>query len=143
MRSSGTIPKSLLSDAIESLIAAMYLDGGSEVAFRFVERHFFPEIEATVSGAHEENYKSLLQQHSQRIHGIPPSYHLISEKGPDHSKKFQVAAEVNRVKYEPAWGNNKKQAEQRAAQNALRSINKAKQNAANGSEEKKEDTAKP
>jgi ribonuclease-3 len=117
-----TIPSSLLSDVFESLVAAIYLDGGTEVVRDFIERIVGPEIDLAVSGESGGNYKSLLQQRIQRLHGITPSYEVLEEQGPDHSKYFKVAAEVCGERYPPAWGRNKKQAEQRAAHNALSQI---------------------
>ena len=65
------------------------------------------------------NYKSMLQEKGQRDFGMTPQYDLIDEKGPDHSKCFKVAARIGGTSYRPAWGRNKKEAEQRAAMNAL------------------------
>ncbi|MCG8585618.1 MAG: ribonuclease III, partial [Pirellulales bacterium] len=119
MTTAPTLPSSLLSDVLESLIAALYLDGGSQIATEFIERHVGPEIELAAHGDLYDNYKSTLQQLVQREHGTTPTYSLIDEKGPDHSKAFQVAAEIDGSRFPPAWGRNKKEAEQRAAQNAL------------------------
>ena len=77
-----------------------------------------PEIDAALEGL-GGNYKSELQQLSQRQFGGTPVYHLIDEQGPDHSKCFRIAAQVSGQRYSPAWGRNKKEAEQRAACNAL------------------------
>jgi ribonuclease-3 len=60
-----------------------------------------------------------LQQLAQRDFGTTPTYQLLDEKGPDHSKCFKVAAYVSGRTFHPAWGRNKKEAEQRAAWNAL------------------------
>ena len=60
-----------------------------------------------------------LQQLAQREHGTTPTYQLLDEKGPDHSKCFKVAAQIGGNRYQAAWGRNKKEAEQRAARNAL------------------------
>lgn len=114
-----TVPSSLLSDVFESLIAAIYLDGGEAAARRFVEEHMSTQIDMAVAGETGGNYKSLLQQMAQRQHGAPPVYHLLGEKGPDHSKHFKIAAQVAGTQFTPAWGRNKKDAEQRAACNAL------------------------
>jgi len=117
-----SVPRSLLADVFESLVAAIYLDGGHEAARRFIAEHVQPEVELAVEGALGSNYKSLLQQLSQREHGTTPVYHLLDEKGPDHSKCFKVAAQVGSRCHQPAWGRNKKEAEQRAARNALSEI---------------------
>jgi ribonuclease III len=113
------IPLSLLADAFESLIAALYLDGGHNAAHDFIVQRIAPEIEQAAQGDNAMNYKSTLQQYAQREHGVTPNYLLLDEKGPDHSKCFQIAATVGKTRYQPAWGRNKKEAEQRAAQNAL------------------------
>jgi ribonuclease-3 len=113
------VPASLLADVFESLVAAIYLDGGLEAARQFVLRYVGPEIEQVAEGAHGGNYKSLLQQLAQREFGATPQYHLLDEKGPDHSKCFKIAAVIGRDRYAAAWGRNKKEAEQKAAMNAI------------------------
>lgn len=114
-----TVPPSLLADVFESLVAAIYLDGGAEAAKTFIVTFAGPEIELAADGESSYNYKSLLQQMAQREHGTTPTYQLLDEKGPDHSKCFKIAAQVGNARYQPAWGRNKKEAEQRAARNAL------------------------
>jgi ribonuclease-3 len=113
------IPVSVLSDLFESIVAAIYLDGGIEPARRFVSRWMDPEIAQVSSGAQGANHKSLLQQLSQRDFGVTPTYEVMEESGPDHSKSFHVSAFIGERRYTPAWGRNKKEAEQRAASNAL------------------------
>jgi ribonuclease-3 len=112
-------PPSVLADVFESLIGAIFLDGGMGAARRFVITHLGPEIEAAVEGQGGINYKSNLQQVAQRDFGETPTYLLLDEKGPDHSKCFKMSALIGRHRYAPAWGRNKKEAEQRAALNAL------------------------
>jgi ribonuclease-3 len=114
-----SVPSSLLADVFESLLAAIYLDGGDAAARQFIGATMGPEIELAAEGETGSNYKSLLQQLAQREHGTTPTYQLLDEKGPDHSKCFKVAAQVGPDRYQPAWGRNKKEAEQRAARNAL------------------------
>ncbi len=117
------VPPSLLADVFESLVAAIYLDGGQDPARQFVERYVAPEIDAAVAGELGGNYKSLLQQFAQREFSCTPTYHLVDERGPDHAKYFKVSAQVGNQQFQPAWGRNKKEAEQRAANNALSEIN--------------------
>ena len=117
-----TIPPSLLADVFESLVAAMYLDGGDAAVRPFINAFIGPEIELAAAGELGGNYKSLLQQLAQREFANTPVYHLVDERGPDHSKCFKVAAQVGPARYQPAWGRNKKEAEQRAACNALSEI---------------------
>jgi ribonuclease-3 len=116
------VPSSLLADVYESLVAAIYLDGGLEAAREFILRHLGPEIEAVAEGEHG-NFKSVLQQVAQRKFNTTPQYVLLDEKGPDHSKCFKIAAMIGRHTYAGAWGRNKKEAEQRAAMNALAQVN--------------------
>ncbi|QDU95563.1 ribonuclease III [Lignipirellula cremea] len=119
MASTPKVPRSLLADVFESLVAAMYLDGGDEPARAFIVKHIVDEIDRAASDGVMSNYKSQLQQYVQREFGSTPAYQLVNEKGPDHSKCFQIAAQVADDRYHPAWGRNKKEAEQKAACNAL------------------------
>jgi ribonuclease-3 len=123
MTTNPTVPPSLLSDVFESLVAAIYLDGGDAASREFITRYMAPEIELAAAGEMGGNYKSLLQQLAQRESGLTPTYLLLDEKGPDHSKCFKVAAQVGRNRFQAAWGRNKKEAEQRAASNALSELN--------------------
>lgn len=119
LASGPAVPESVLSDMFEAVVAALYLDGGMEVARPFVERLLGPEIDKVASGESGSNHKSLLQQLAQRDFGITPTYEVVAEEGPDHSKSFHVSAQIGSRRYTPAWGRNKKEAEQRAASNAL------------------------
>lgn len=112
-------PESVLAAVFEALIGALYLDGGMETARAFIERHLRPELEAAAEDQAGENHKSSLQQAAQRQFGETPTYLLLDEQGPDHSKSFKVAAQIGPRRYAAAWGPNKKDAEQRAARNAL------------------------
>lgn len=125
MAQNSSLPTSLLADVFEALVAAIYLDGGGAEVRRFVEATIGPEIELAEAGELEGNFKSQLQQLAQREYGSTPVYQLLDEKGPDHAKCFQVAAQVGGHRYGPAWGRNKKEAEQRAASNALSEIDEA------------------
>jgi ribonuclease-3 len=119
----GELPSNLHADVFESLVAAIFLDGGFEVARRFILRFVTPEIERV---AHEAalagNSKSQLQQVTQREFGGTPRYYLLDEQGPDHNKCFKVAAEVKDYRFPAAWGQTKKEAELKAALNALAHI---------------------
>ncbi|MGE5756792.1 MAG: ribonuclease III [Planctomycetaceae bacterium] len=112
-------PSSVLADVFESLIGAIYLDSGMEAAKRFILSQIEAEIDAAVEDHGGTNYKSSLQQVAQRRFGETPTYLLLDEKGPDHSKCFKISAQIGPQRYAPAWGRNKKDAEQRAAMNAL------------------------
>lgn len=112
-------PDSVLSDVFESLVGAIYLDGGMEAAREFILSNLDSEIDEAAADQGGHNFKSQLQQSSQRLFGETPTYQLLDEKGPDHSKCFKIAARIGRQQYAAAWGPNKKDAEQRAARNAL------------------------
>lgn len=112
------IPLSIQAAVFESIVAGIYLDGGMEVVREFLTRMIGPEIDRTVESTHGRNYKSLLQQLVQKNQRETPLYQLLDECGPDHSKCFKIAAVVGVESYPPAWGPNKKEAEQRAAENA-------------------------
>lgn len=119
MGSHDQTPPSVLADVFESLLGAIFLDGGMEAAKRFLLPWIEPEIDAVIEGQGGGNHKSNLQQVAQRQFGETPTYRLLDEKGPDHSKCFQIAALIGGRRFAPAWGRNKKEAEQRAALNAL------------------------
>lgn len=116
------VPKSVLAAVFESLIAAIYLDGGREPAERFIKMHIASHIETTAASEFGGNFKSLLQQHAQKVHGVTPVYNLLDEQGPDHSKCFKIAAQVIGQRFPAAWGRSKKEAEQRAAHNAINDL---------------------
>jgi len=114
-----SLPSSLAAAVYESIIAALYLDGGFEVVKAYILRTMSPKIEAIASDSHQHNYKAVLQQHAQKSMGATPIYELLDEKGPDHSKCFEVCVIIDGKRFQSAWGPNKKAAEQKAACNAL------------------------
>ena len=117
------MPTNLLADMYESLVGAIFIDGGLEPAKTFILKYLIPEIETVVEGEHAGNFKSVLQQVAQKEFAETPNYKVLDEKGPDHSKCFKVAAMIGRYHYAAAWGRTKKEAEQKAAMNALAQIN--------------------
>lgn len=117
--SKAAMPPSLAAAVYESIVAAIYLDGGFEVIRAFVLRTMTPKILSISASIHQHNYKATLQQHAQSRLGGTPIYELLDEKGPDHSKCFEVGVMIAGRRYESAWGTNKKIAEQKAALNAL------------------------
>lgn len=118
----GRTPPSVAAAVFESLIGAVFLDGGLEPACEFVLAHLRKRIDKALADEHQRNYKAMLQQHAQQYFGRPPDYQLLDEKGPDHSKCFEIAVTVNGRHFSSAWGMNKKDAEQRAARQALEEL---------------------
>lgn len=113
---------SIIAGVVESLIAAIYLDGGFEAARYFVLTSFAEHIAAAESEHGQGNFKSILQEYAQqRLEGAV-QYELLDEKGPDHDKCFELRATVGGRQFPSAWGSNKKEAEQKAAFNALREL---------------------
>ena len=106
-------------------MAAVYLDGGFDAAFRFIETNFLPLIDRVDSTADNYDYKSQLQEMVQVSHGAMPNYKIIREDGPDHDKTFLVELKVLDIETQ-GTGKNKKTAEQEAAQKAME-ILKAKE----------------
>lgn len=129
-RSGGRAKSTLLSDALEALIAAMYLDGGMETTRQFIiEEILAPELERIRTESDSEfslpDYKSALQELLQSTGRVQPVYATVKEEGPDHRKTFTVEARIypqGQSKAEfvsRAEGSTKKKAEQLAAKQAL------------------------
>jgi ribonuclease-3 len=114
-----SLPDSLLANVFESVVAAIYLDSGFAAAREFVVRQVDAELAETIAGENERNFKSEFQEYCQKVHGSSPTYQLLAARGPDHNKQFSVAAILGTRQFTPAWGGNKKSAQQRAAGNAL------------------------
>lgn len=112
------VPSSILAAIYESVVGGVFLDGGFGAAHDVILRTMQPEF-AAVLRDESQNFKSALQQLAQKDFAETPSYRLMDEQGPDHSKCFKVAAFLGERQFTAAWGNSKKQAEQRAAENAL------------------------
>ena len=119
MTGSQSLVHSLAAGVFEALIAAIYLDGGLEPAGDFILRNFDSLIKKADAEQAQGNFKSLLQQYAQQHFIVTPVYQMLDEKGPDHNKCFEVQAVINERRFTSAWGTNKKDAEQKAALNAL------------------------
>lgn len=114
----GRTKPSILADAFEALLGALYLDGGLGVMKSFLLFHFETEFEAAI-GSPPRNYKAELQDISQKQFQKTPVYKVVDETGPDHSKVFHVMVFVNEKELGIGMGASKKEAEQRAAFDAL------------------------
>ena len=115
-RTGGRERPSVLSDAFEAVIAAIYLDGGIDEAKKFVLRFVVPYVEAKPTF---KDYKTALQEVVQQNHGEALEYVLVSESGPDHNKRFEIEVHLNSNVLGRGVGGSKKKAEQNAAKEAL------------------------
>lgn len=117
-----TLPDGLISDALEAIVAAIFLDGGIEPARAFILEHLAEPLGDVARNRHERNYKSLLQDFAQRTFALTPSYRVVGEAGPDHEKRFSVVAVIGDRTFPTASGASKKRAEQRAARAAWEAL---------------------
>ncbi len=113
---------SILANAYEALIGAIFLDSGFHRASEIIQGHFDPYLQTQTPSVLFNDYKSFLQIHSQQSHGLPPQYRVLKESGPDHDKRFQASALINGEVRGMGWGRTKKEAEQEAAKKALEEI---------------------
>ena len=114
----GRLP-SVLSDAMEAVIAAIYLDGGFAEAERCIIDFIAEKAEEIVNNRVNDDYKTILQEIVQKNHEEVLSYRLKAEHGPDHDKVFEVEVLINSNIIAVGTGKNKKAAEQAAAKKAL------------------------
>lgn len=116
------LPSSVGAAVLEAVIGAIFMDGGIEPAREFILAKMGPELEAAAASEHQFNFKSLLQQYAQREFGAMPHYDVLDEKGPEHSKCFELAVRLGGRQFRSAWGKSKKEAEQKAALAALNEL---------------------
>jgi ribonuclease-3 len=119
MVNSRSLSGSVAAGALEAVIAVIYIDGGFEAARDFIMKCFATLIEQANREQTQDNFKSLLQQYAQQEFSVTPNYILLDEKGPDHDKCFETQVVIRDRHFPSAWGTNKKEAEQKAAFNAL------------------------
>lgn len=120
-----SITDSIIANAVEALIAAVYLDAGYAAATTVCLRHLEPMILEAARIPGKTDYKSILVQLSQASYGAPPEYRLESTTGPDHLLTFFVKVFVGGVEIAGASGSSKRNAEQEAARLALEALKKA------------------
>jgi len=120
--SGGREKKALLANAVEAVIAALYLDGGLEPAANFIVKHIVGEAPATDEASQVTDYKSALQEMAQALKLPQPRYATVDERGPEHAKTFLVEVRVGRDWVSQAEGLSKKSAGQRAAQLILQQL---------------------
>jgi ribonuclease-3 len=118
-RSGGREKEKILASAYEAVLGAVYLDGGYEAARTVVETHFAADLRGVVETPGERDYKTRLQERTQRLYREIPVYTLTAEHGPDHDKEFVVELTVGGQVLGRGVGRSKKLAEQAAAMEAL------------------------
>ena len=116
-RFGGRNRESILADAMESVIAACFLDGGLEAALGFVRQ--FILVEVPVAKMHNADYKTALQELVQQKKNQVLAYALVGQSGPDHDKEFSVEVSLNGTVVGRGTGSSKKRAEQDAARDAI------------------------
>jgi len=123
IKSGGQKKMTILAGTFEALVAAIYLDGGIEAARNFLFTHFDSLFKKVDVGKFTiNNYKSALQEHLQKANYPAPLYKTVTIKGPDHKKRFFVEVFSQNKKLAKAKGSSKKEAEQKAAQKAIKSF---------------------
>ncbi len=110
---------SILADVFEALLGAIYLDQGLEVAREFIHLYLIDEILSVERGEYIQDYKTLLQEEIQKRSNTRPVYQVASEEGTDHNKKFSIEVEYEGEIIGKGTGKSKKEAQQRAAADAL------------------------
>ena len=120
--SNGQEKKSILADALEAVIAAVYLDGGLQAGFKVIERQFSEIISQVRDRLAAEDFKSRLQELVQVRFRTIPDYEVMAESGPDHDKTFEVRLSIGNSLTTYGTGKSKKAAEQAAAEGALEKL---------------------
>lgn len=121
-KSGGRGRKSLLAETLESVIGAIYLDGGLEPTRKFIENLYYDLLKEDLEGVRSHSYKTELQEYIQSLHKCKPEYTVVSEEGPDHEKIFHVSAYVLDNLLGTGWGKSKKEAETMAAKQAFQAL---------------------
>lgn len=116
------LPKSVLGDAIEALIGAIYIDQGFASAEKFILGYWSESIDKALEDAMTADYKSLLQEKIQKEHKESPEYRTLDSFGPDHKKEFEIGVYLNGKLLGKAKGKSKKDAGQNAAKVALKEL---------------------
>ncbi len=117
-----SIPESIYANLLEAVIAAIYLDSGLEQARSFILDQLETIIRNIVEQSHALDYKSFLQQYTQKRWNKIPHYQIVSEEGPDHNKHFEAMVLIRGEEHGPGRGTSKQEAEQEAARIAIEEL---------------------
>jgi ribonuclease III len=121
-QSGGREKPSILADAMEAILGALYLEAGFDKSLEIIRGLFSPVLERLTQRAEVHDFKSRLQEHTQRCLKSTPTYRLLEEFGPAHDKTFRVQAMLTGTRLAEGEGKSKKEAEQNAAREALRCL---------------------
>ena len=122
-KSLGKARQYILANAFEALIGAIYLNGGYEETFDFLEKNLFGKIEEVIEKKLWIDAKSLFQEKAQELESVTPSYKVLAESGPDHEKVFTMGVFLGDKLMAEGKGASKQEAEQDAARKALKTKN--------------------
>lgn len=115
----GREKSSLLADAYEAVLGALYLDRGFKKSFKIIQKHFTQIFSELHEDPIHKDYKTELQEKAQNVYKTIPKYRLVEEMGPDHDKTFKIDILIHQEVYGVGQGKSKKEAEQKAAREAL------------------------
>ncbi len=119
-KDTGKARQDILANTFESFLGALYLDQGYEKSNDFVEEFLFPEMKEILEKGSWRDAKSVFQEKAQEHFGITPVYRVLSESGPDHDKRFTVGVFLSKDLIVDGSGKSKQEAEQKAAEGALK-----------------------
>jgi len=122
-KSMGKARQYILANAFEALIGAIYLDGGYDKVFGFLEKNLFGKVEEVIEKKLWIDAKSLFQEKAQELESVTPAYKVLSESGPDHEKVFIVGVFLGDNLIAEGNGASKQEAEQKAAKEGLKAKN--------------------
>ncbi len=118
----GRTKRSLLANAVEALLGAVYLDGGYEKARELILKLFKKKIDMIVTSGHFHDFKTELQEKTQLLYGVIPEYKIAKQEGAEHKKIFTIDVFIKDEKFGTGTGKSKKEAEILAAKEALKKI---------------------
>jgi len=118
-KAEGALKESILANTFEAVVGALYLDQGYKAAKQFIGRVLLAQLDQILITAHEYNPKGYFQEEAQRRLGITPTYEVLEESGPDHTKHFVIGAYLNTELVAKGEGASKQQAQQDAAKQAI------------------------
>lgn len=119
----GRTKRSVLANAMEALIGAIYIDGGLEVIKKIILNKLYADkLEIVLSSGEFQDFKTELQELTQHVFGLVPEYKVLKEEGKEHEKLFTIEVYIGNKLYGVGVGKNKKEAESQAAKEALKRL---------------------